>query len=173
MFALTDADLRSRIRGCADGPASFNAEATRRGVEVTSADPLYRCAAEEIRDRIAATYDEILEQTRRNLDQFVWESIRSVEELGRVRMQAMQAFLDDYDSGKRQGRYVNGELPSHRFRTNPSTWLSARISFFSTPNICPNLSTGWRLWNYAGWPRKSGFFRCSAWMAARRLASLR
>ena len=31
MFALTEADLSLRIVGCGDGPASFNAEATRRG----------------------------------------------------------------------------------------------------------------------------------------------
>jgi hypothetical protein len=41
MFALSDADLRGRVLGCADGPASFNAEATRRGTSIISADPLY------------------------------------------------------------------------------------------------------------------------------------
>jgi len=34
MFALTDAELGLRIIGCGDGPASFNAEATRRGTAV-------------------------------------------------------------------------------------------------------------------------------------------
>ena len=41
MFALTDADLTRRILGCGDGPASFNAEATLRGVRVLSIDPIY------------------------------------------------------------------------------------------------------------------------------------
>ena len=31
MFSLTGADMAGRILGCGDGPASFNAEATRRG----------------------------------------------------------------------------------------------------------------------------------------------
>ena len=31
MFALSDDDLTLRILGCGDGPASFNAEANRRG----------------------------------------------------------------------------------------------------------------------------------------------
>jgi hypothetical protein len=31
MFAPSDADLRLRVLGCADGPASFNAEARRIG----------------------------------------------------------------------------------------------------------------------------------------------
>lgn len=115
MFALSDADLRLRILGCADGPASFNAEATPRVIRVVSADPLYRCDTKAIRERIAATYGQILEQTQANLQQFVWDSIRSVEELGRLRMEAMQSFLDDYDTGKRQGRYIDGELPSLPF----------------------------------------------------------
>jgi hypothetical protein len=115
MFALGDSELRLRILGCADGPASFNAESTRHGNSVISIDPLYRLDAGAIRERIAATYDQILEQTRRNRQQFVWDAIRSVEELGHIRMQAMQAFLDDYDLGKHQGRYVDAELPSIAF----------------------------------------------------------
>jgi hypothetical protein len=115
MFALTEAELRLRIVGCGDGPASFNAEATRRGARVISCDPIYRWETAEIRDRIAATYDQILDQTRLNAEEFIWDSIRSVEELGHVRMAAMQGFLDDYGPGKIQGRYVDAELPSLPF----------------------------------------------------------
>ncbi len=115
MFALSDADLQLRILGCADGPASFNAESTRHGTTVISIDPLYRLDSKTVRDRIAATYDQMLMQAQRNLQQFVWDTIQSVEELGRIRMQAMEAFLGDYDLGKRQGRYVDAELPSIAF----------------------------------------------------------
>ena len=111
MFALTDADLRLRIAGCGDGPASFNAEATRHGVTVVSFDPVYCWEAAEIRNRIAATCDQVLDETRRNREEFVWDAIQSVEELGRIRMAAMQDFLDDYDLGKTQGRYVVASLP--------------------------------------------------------------
>jgi hypothetical protein len=65
MFSLTEADLRLRIVGCGDGPASFNAEATRRGVSVVSVDPIYRWDVAQLEERVTATYDEILEQTRR------------------------------------------------------------------------------------------------------------
>lgn len=111
MFALTDAELRLRIVACADGPASFNAEATRRGMKVISCDPLYRWDTNQIRERIAATCDMMLEETSRNAGEFIWSSIRSVEELGRVRMAAMQVFLDDFSSGQVEGRYVDAELP--------------------------------------------------------------
>ena len=111
MFALTERDLQSTIVGCADGPASFNAEATERGMTVVSCDPLYGLTASQIQDRITATSHEVLEQARRNADDFVWETIRSVEELGRVRMDAMRRFLQDYDAGRDERRYIDAELP--------------------------------------------------------------
>jgi hypothetical protein len=64
MFALADEDMGLRILGCADGPASFNAVATRQGATVYSCDPIYRFTAYLIRTRIAATYDKIIEQTK-------------------------------------------------------------------------------------------------------------
>ena len=115
MFALSDMDLSRSILGCGDGPASFNAEATGRGTSVVSVDPIYTFDGPQIQERIAATCDTILDQTRRNAHEFVWDAIGSVEELGRVRMAAMQAFLDDYPAGKTQGRYVDAQLPALPF----------------------------------------------------------
>jgi hypothetical protein len=112
MFALSAGDLRSSILGCADGPASFNAEATRQGQRVVSCDPLYRVDAEAIRARIAAIFDEMVAQTRQNAGEFVWdEAIPSVDALAHVRASAMERFLDDYESGRGAGRYVDAELP--------------------------------------------------------------
>ena len=115
MFMLTDDELCLRIVGCGDGPASFNSEATRRGTEVISCDPIYRYDVEQLRGRIAATYAEVMDQTRRNKDEFVWNSIRSVEELGDLRMAAMKNFLDDHSTGKTEGRYIDAELPTLPF----------------------------------------------------------
>src|SRR5262245_8793099 len=115
MFGLTDDDLASAILGCGDGPASFNAEATRRGLTVISCDPIYRFDADQLRSRVAASYTEVLEQTRRNAHEFTWNTIGSVEELGQLRMAAMDDFLDDYPAGKREGRYVDAALPNLPF----------------------------------------------------------
>lgn len=111
MFALTPDDLQRQILGCGDGPASFNAEATRRGARVVSVDPLYAHSVAEIGARIDATYGEILEQTRRNLHEFVWSEFTSVEELGNARIAAMNDFLADFDTGRRAGRYLAAGLP--------------------------------------------------------------
>ena len=111
MFALVEEDLRKRILGCGDGPASFNCMMKRRGGRVVSVDPLYRFSAVEIRNRIDEIYEEIMEQTRKNKNEFVWRHISSVEELGKVRMDAMNDFLSDYTAGSKEGRYVDASLP--------------------------------------------------------------
>ncbi len=115
MFALSESDLGGRILGCGDGPAAFNSVLTQRGGRVVSADPAYQFSADEIRGRIAATYPEVMEQTRRNRHEFVWRNIASVAELGRVRMAAMEEFLADYPAGRREGRYVAAALPDLPF----------------------------------------------------------
>src|SRR5438105_9254944 len=115
MFRLTDADLRRRILGCADGPAAFNATMSRMGHRVVSCDPLYRFAAGEIRARIDATYPELVEIAAKERHRFVWDSIRSPEELGRARMAAMLEFLADYGAGRHGDRHVAGALPDLPF----------------------------------------------------------
>ena len=116
MFALTEADLASRILGCGDGPASFNAKLTRRGGRIVSCDPLYQLDAARIRRRIDETSAEVLDQTRRNAHEFVWDdAIPDVDALKRLRMAAMSTFLDDYEQGRREGRYVVAGLPSLPF----------------------------------------------------------
>lgn len=111
MFGLSAADLGKRILGCGDGPASFNALLTRQGGRVLSVDPLYRFSAEDIRRRIEETYAEVMAQTQQNRDEFTWTTINTVEELGQMRLTAMERFMADYPSGVEQKRYVNGELP--------------------------------------------------------------
>lgn len=118
MFALSHDDLKKRLLGCGDGPASFNALLTRQGGRVLSVDPLYRFSAEEVRQRIDETYADVMEQTRLNRHEFMWTTIKSVDELGRIRMAAMEEFLSDYPKGLEQGRYVDGELPNLPFTDN-------------------------------------------------------
>lgn len=53
----------------------------------------------------------LMNQVRKNQNEFIWTSIKSVDELGRIRMAAMEEFLADYPQGIKQGRYIDGELP--------------------------------------------------------------
>jgi len=111
MFHLTDENLQRSILGCADGPASFNAEMSRQGHQVISCDPLYHLTSDQIKKRIDATYDEVIRQTRQNEEKFVWDHITSLDDLGRLRLEAMNDFIRDYERGKRDGRYIPAELP--------------------------------------------------------------
>ncbi len=51
-------------------------------------------------DGPAAAYEEVIEHTRRNADAFAWDSIASVDDLGRLRMAAMRDFLQDLPRGR-------------------------------------------------------------------------
>lgn len=115
MFALSAADLAGPVLGCGDGPASFNAELTRRGGQVTSVDPIYQFDGEAIRSRVEAVYPLVMAQTEANSEGFVWTSIGSIQQLGERRMSAMERFLDDYEVGRHQRRYIAAELPSLPF----------------------------------------------------------
>jgi hypothetical protein len=112
MFDLNDVDLERRILGCGDGPAGFNAGLTERGGHVVSIDPLYRFNVGQIRCRIAETFDRVMTKLRANESDYLWHTIPSPDDLGRIRLAAMDAFLSDFDSGRRAGRYVAGALPS-------------------------------------------------------------
>ena len=114
MFALSDEDLERRILGCADGPAAFNAAMGELGRRVVSVDPLYAFSSEDIRQRIEATHDLMVQRAREAAHRFVWreDTIKSPEHMGEVRMRAMTEFLADYENGKRQGRYLAFSLPT-------------------------------------------------------------
>lgn len=64
MFALTEEDLDRTMIGCGDGPASFNAEATRRGGRIVSCDPIYRFEESQIQERIADFSETMLARLR-------------------------------------------------------------------------------------------------------------
>ncbi len=116
MFELTASDLNSRIIGCADGPASFNAEMHLQGRTVVSIDPIYKFSVEAIQNRIDIAFPTVMEQLRQNLDDYVWTNISSPEELGEIRLKAMDRFLKDLDTGKKEGRYLAHSLPDLPFK---------------------------------------------------------
>jgi hypothetical protein len=89
-----------------------NAELTRRGGTIVSVDPIYAFDTSQIGSRVHETYETVMAQMNKNHSDYVWTAISSVEELGHIRMSAMNAFLSDYDLGKSEGRYIAGELPA-------------------------------------------------------------
>lgn len=136
MFDLTEEDLCRSILGCADGPASFNVQMARNGHGVVSCDPLYQFSADQIQQRIDATYAEVIGQTRENQDKFIWNRVASPEELGRVRLDAMHDFLGDYEYGRSEGRYIPAELPDLPFATSSfDLALCSHFLFFYSDSL--------------------------------------
>jgi hypothetical protein len=136
MFDLNEDELKLKILGCGDGPASFNFECNRSGGNVTSVDPIYNFTKAEIQKRIDETYKDVLSQTEKNKEKFRWEKIKSVEELGRIRMEAMEQFLDSYNDGKINKKYIPGELPELPFADKKfDISLSSHFLFLYTDNL--------------------------------------
>lgn len=109
-FSLSDEDLAGRILGCGDGPASFNAEATAKGYDVVSCDPIYDFSAADMEQRVHACHDNMVAQLKIDVDGFVWDYFRSPDHLGECRLAAMRRFLTDFSLGQSQGRYVTAAL---------------------------------------------------------------
>jgi serine/threonine protein kinase len=113
MFNFSASDFDKQMISFGDGPASFNAEMTALGKKVVSVDPVYQFTKSQLAQRIAETKDEVLAQTQQNTTNFCWNKIKNIKELENIRMSAMTEFLNDFESGKAEGRYISKELPEN------------------------------------------------------------
>ena len=120
MFRLSHEDMKKRIASFGDGPASFNSQASQKRYSVTSFDPIYQYSKNELRQRISEVRDDIIRQMKENSRNYVWDRIKNVQELERLRMSAMDMFLDDYETGRAEGRYVFHQLPDRVPASNDS-----------------------------------------------------
>jgi hypothetical protein len=112
MFALSEADLKKSIASFGEGPASFNAEMKKLNYNVVSFDPIYAFTKEQLIGRIQETKDIVMEQTRKNKDNFCWTTIKDLNELEKIRMDAMNNFILDFEEGLKENRYIPHELPN-------------------------------------------------------------
>lgn len=111
MFQLNDSDMSKKFAGFGDGPACFNYEMTKRNGNVVSFDLIYQFSKEDIQKRIEEVRITVMQQMKENMDNYVWKNIKSLNELEKTRMSAMEKFLSDYEKGKAEGRYIFHELP--------------------------------------------------------------
>jgi len=116
MFSLNKADLNKNILDCGGGPSSFNYEMKMQNKEVITIDPLYQFSKEDIKKRIDETFNDVMAQAKANQDNYIWKNIKTVEELAETRMTAMKLFLNDFETGKKEKRYITAELPDLPFK---------------------------------------------------------
>jgi hypothetical protein len=115
MFNLSAEDLQKRILGVGDGPASFNAEGTAKGYQITSIDPIYQFAGVEIKQRFDAVVDNIIDQIIATPNNWVWSYHKNPQELKASRIKTIENFLVDYQQGKQESRYLAQKLPYLNF----------------------------------------------------------
>jgi hypothetical protein len=136
MFGLTVIDLNKFILGCGDGPASFNCRMNQNSKKVISADPIYQFSKQEIEQKINETFNNVISQTKLNTSNFIWTKIKNADELGRIRMDAMKEFLNDYEKGRLEKRYISAELPALPFKNKEfDLSLSSHFLFLYTDNL--------------------------------------
>lgn len=133
MFLLSDDDFTGKILGCGDGPASVNSELNKNEVDIISIDPIYQFSKDEIKGQIDKTSSIVSKQLRDNQNDFVWNNIVSVDDLIDIRLSAMSEFLNDYELGKQDRRYIYGELPNLAFEDNSFelVWSSHFLFLYS------------------------------------------
>ena len=112
MFSLSETDLSKKIASFGDGPASFNYESTIAGHEIRSFDIIYQFIKEQIESQIYKTKDVVMQQMQQNMQNYIWSDIKDLADLEETRMSAMRLFLNDFNNGKHDGRYVYHELPN-------------------------------------------------------------
>lgn len=129
MFNLSENDLNKKIASFGDGPTSFNSEMANSGKKVISFDPIYSFDKNKIEKRIKETKTTVLTQVAQNKADFNWTYIKSIQELEQIRMNAMKEFLDDFETGKSELRYIASELPDIRSFDNSTFELGLSSHF--------------------------------------------
>lgn len=111
MFGLSEDELHAKIAGFADGPASFNAEHCHQGGRVVSFDPIYRYSVDKVKLCLQEAKRLMFEHICKNTCLDESTAAINIDELEKHHTGATQTFLDDYEKGKAEGRYIDHEMP--------------------------------------------------------------
>lgn len=113
MFDLSDADLAGHILDCPGGGSSFAAEVREAGGRVTSVDPAYDRAADDLGPHVVDEVDRGNQYVRDNLGIYDWSWFSDPECHRRMRLAGARRFAADYAA--HPGRYLTGSLPALPF----------------------------------------------------------
>lgn len=113
-FALADLPLEGAVLDVGGGPASFAAEAAGHGIEVLACDPIYAASGAAIRHRFEETRNDMMAGLRVAQYRFNWKRYGSPERIERIRREALDIFLADFEVRGRE-RYVPASLPALPF----------------------------------------------------------
>lgn len=108
MFDLSEVDLGKRIASFADGTSSFNAEMWKNNSKVTSLDPIYQYKRNELLDWA----DTVLKKAPTESIGRGLNTESDSARLEKIRIQTISNFIDDFEIGKIQSRYVYHMFPN-------------------------------------------------------------
>lgn len=106
MFALTDADLNTRLLEYGCGPSAVNAELTAIHKQIDSCDPLFVLDKATLSTKVSLVFDDMLLGIRTVQDKFDLSRYGSLSALVDYRRQGLAEFFADYEIGKAQKRYL-------------------------------------------------------------------
>jgi hypothetical protein len=92
-----------RVLDCPSGPASFVAEASRRGVDAVGADVAYRASMDALACRCRRDFEDAAAQHRAKRELFNWDFYGDVVTKDRYQRAAYELFLADYGPARGDG----------------------------------------------------------------------
>lgn len=118
MYDLTERDFTKSIFDFSAGIASFNAEATKRGMSVVSMDALYSLSDDIMRARAGKFLQDTVVQLQATPDCLKNPSLETVRSIIQLWEKTEKLFLEDYATGKLQYRYQPMQTPPFNYETH-------------------------------------------------------
>lgn len=115
MFDLTEDDLNHKILTLASGFDSFNAQMHERGNQVVSCARNYHLSHIIMEQLVSENVDRLRSHVQQNLDDFLLADSSDLDEVEHNWTRAAKVFMDDYQTGKSEGRYRADVLPNLGF----------------------------------------------------------
>lgn len=106
MFALTDADLQTRLLEYGCGPSAVNAECQGIAEQIMSCDPLFVLDKATLATKVALIFDDMVARLSQVQDKFNFSRYGNLAELIAYRREGMATFFADYEKGKAEKRYL-------------------------------------------------------------------
>ncbi len=125
MFGLTASDLEKKIAGFADGASSLNCELTRMGKSIISLDPVYSFP----KSHLEACFNKVFKQSLVYIKELPGKEQAKLKKIESARKRTAKLFLEDYETGKKEGRYIQYSLPQKTAFANLSFDLGLCSNF--------------------------------------------
>lgn len=116
LFALTEADKKSRILDCAAGSACFTAQMRQQGGEVVACDPLYAQPLERLKETVKTMGTRLREHCRSQCHEHPSDPSVSLAQWEAEQTHNTDIFLADYSQGIANGYYQPHSLPDLPFQ---------------------------------------------------------